>query len=238
MKKQIYFLLIWSSALTAKAQDAQIKSRIDSVSYLAGQNIAQSILKDFPEANVYLLVQGLSDALLQKPAQLNDPDNKCVMTYFQEKMAAIEQAEQAVDQEALAQEFESAKANREKGEAFLAANAKKEGVVVTASGLQYEIIKKGRGDNPKATSTVKVHYTGTTINGEVFDSSVERNEPVSFPLNAVIPGWTEGVQLMKVGAKYRFYIPQELAYGQNSPTALIPPYSVLIFDVQLLEIEK
>ncbi len=238
MKRQIYCFLFGSIALTAQAQDAQIKSRIDSVSYLAGQNIAQSVLKDFPEANVYLLVQGLSDALLQKPSLLTDPENKCVMSYFQEKMGAIEQAEQAVNQEALAQEIEAARINREKGEAFLVANAKKQGIKVTPSGLQYEVIKKGRGERPSATSTVKVHYTGTTINGEIFDSSVERNEPISFPLNAVIPGWTEGVQLMNVGAKYRFYIPQELAYGQNSPTALIPPYSVLIFEVQLLEIEK
>jgi FKBP-type peptidyl-prolyl cis-trans isomerase len=240
MRKQVYLILLGSLALQAQAQaqDAQIKSRIDSVSYLAGQNIAQSILKDFPEANVNLLVQGLSDALLQRPSVLQDPDNKCVMTYFQEKMGAIQQAEQAVDQEALAKEIEAARINREKGEAFLLENAKKDGIKATASGLQYEVIKKGRGEHPTASSTVKVHYTGTTINGEIFDSSVERNEPISFPLNAVIPGWTEGVQLMNVGAKYRFYIPQELAYGQNSPTALIPPYSVLIFEVQLLEIEK
>lgn len=238
MRKQVYLFLLGSLAHQAQAQDAQIKSRIDSVSYLAGQNIAQSVLKDFPEANVNLLVQGLSDALLQRPSILQDPDNKCVMTYFQEKMGAIQQAEQAVDQAALAQEIEAARINREKGEAFLLENAKKNGIKVTASGLQYEVIKKGRGEHPTASSTVKVHYTGTTINGEIFDSSVERNEPISFPLNAVIPGWTEGVQLMNVGAKYRFYIPQELAYGQNSPTALIPPYSVLIFEVQLLDIEK
>lgn len=238
MRKQVYLILLGSLALHAQAQDAQIKSRIDSVSYLAGQNIAQSVLKDFPEANVNLLVQGLSDALLQRPSVLQDPENKCVMSYFQEKMGAIQQAEQAVDQTALAQEIEAARINREKGEAFLLENAKKNGIKVTASGLQYEVIKKGRGEHPTANSTVKVHYTGTTINGEIFDSSVERNEPISFPLNAVIPGWTEGVQLMNVGAKYRFYIPQELAYGQNSPTALIPPYSVLIFEVQLLDIEK
>ena len=238
MRKQIYLILLGSYTLHAQAQDAQVKNRIDSVSYLAGQNIAQSILKDFPEANVNLLVQGLSDALLQRPSVLQDPDNKCVMTYFQEKMGAIQQAEQAVDEAALAQEIEAARINREKGEAFLLENAKKNGIKVTASGLQYEVLKKGRGENPKASSTVKVHYTGTTINGEIFDSSLERNEPISFPLNAVIPGWTEGVQLMNVGAKYRFYIPQELAYGQNSPTALIPPYSVLIFEVQLLDIEK
>ena len=117
-------------------------------------------------------------------------------------------------------------------------NAKKKEIQTTASGLQYEVLKKGRGATPTASSTVKVHYTGTNIDGQVFDSSVERKEPISFPLNAVIPGWTEGVQLMKVGAKYRFYIPQELAYGPGSPTALIPPYSVLIFEVELLDIEK
>lgn len=241
MKKLTFTLLFGALYANAQAQEAQtpiIKSRIDSVSYLAGQNIAQSVLKDFPEVNVSLLVQGLSDALMQRPGVLQDPENKCVMAYFQEKMQAVQEAEQAVDQAAMAQEIKAARVNREKGEAFLVANAKKDGIQVTASGLQYEVLKKGRGAQPKATSTVKVHYTGTTINGEVFDSSVERNEPVSFPLNAVIPGWTEGVQLMKVGAKYRFYIPQELAYGQNSPTALIPPFSVLIFEVQLLEIEK
>ncbi len=225
-------------AAQIQAQTPQISSRIDSVSYLAGQNIAQSVLKDFPEANVSLLLQGLSDAMMQRPSLLQDPTNQCVMSYFQEKMQALQQAEDAVNQEALAAEKEAGRANREKGEAFLLENAKKKGIEVTASGLQYEVIKKGRGSKPTASSTVKVHYTGTNLNGEVFDSSVERNEPISFPLNAVIPGWTEGVQLMNVGAKYRFYIPQELAYGPSSPTPLIAPYSVLVFEVELLDIEK
>jgi FKBP-type peptidyl-prolyl cis-trans isomerase len=138
----------------------------------------------------------------------------------------------------LAAEKEAGRVNREKGEAFLIENAKKKEIQVTASGLQYEVLKKGRGSKPTASSTVKVHYTGTNIDGQIFDSSVERKEPISFPLNAVIPGWTEGVQLMSVGSKYRFYIPQELAYGPGSPTELIPPYSVLIFEVELLDIEK
>lgn len=225
-------------ATQVNAQTPQVKSRIDSVSYLAGQNIAQSVLKDFPEANVALLLQGLSDAMMQRPSLLQDPANQCVMSYFQEKMQAVQQAEEAVNQDALAAEKEAGRANREKGEAFLLENAKKKDIQVTASGLQYEVLKKGRGSKPTASSTVKVHYTGTTINGEIFDSSVERKEPISFPLNAVIPGWTEGVQLMSIGAKYRFYIPQEMAYGPGSPTELIPPYSVLIFEVKLLDIEK
>lgn len=236
--KKILFPLSILFAVQAHAQAPQVNSRIDSVSYLAGQNIAQSVLKDFPEANVALLLQGLSDAMMKRESLLQDPSNQCVMSYFQEKMKAIESAEQAVNQEALAAEKEAGRVNREKGEAYLIENAKKKNIQVTASGLQYEVLKKGKGQKPTASSTVKVHYTGTNIDGQIFDSSVERKEPISFPLNAVIPGWTEGVQLMNVGAKYRFYIPQELAYGPGSPTELIPPYSVLIFEVELLDIEK
>ena len=238
MKKTFLPLIVLSLALQVQAQTPQINSRIDSVSYLAGQNIAQSVLNDFPEANVELLLQGLGDALMNHPSLLQDPTNQCVMSYFQEKMQAIQQAEEALNQEARAVEMESGRINRESGEAFLMENAKRKEIQVTASGLQYEILKKGRGSKPTANSTVKVHYTGTNIDGAVFDSSVERKEPISFPLNAVIPGWTEGVQLMNVGSKYRFYIPQELAYGPSSPTELIPPYSVLIFEVELLDIEK
>lgn len=237
MKK--YFLPL-SVLLVAhyNAQTPQVVNRIDSVSYLAGQNIAQSVLKDFPEANVELLVLGLSDAMMKRESLLQDPSNQCVMSYFQEKMQAIQAVEEAANKEAIAAVQEAGRDNREKGEAFLLENAKKKDIQVTASGLQYEVLKKGRGAKPSASSTVKVHYTGTTINGEIFDSSVERKEPISFPLNAVIPGWTEGVQLMSVGSKYRFYIPQELAYGPSSPTELIPPFSVLIFEVELLDIEK
>ena len=234
-----YFLPLSVLLVTQfNAQMPKVNTRIDSVSYLAGQNIAQSVLKDFPEANVELLLLGLSDAMMQRQSLVQDPNNQCVMSYFQDKMQAIQEAEEAGNQEALAAAQEEGRANREKGEAFLLENAKKKDIQVTASGLQYEVLKKGRGDKPSASSTVKVHYTGTTINGEIFDSSVERKEPISFPLNAVIPGWTEGVQLMSVGSKYRFYIPQQLAYGPGSPTELIPPFSVLIFEVELLDIEK
>lgn len=128
------------------------------------------------------------------------------------------------------------KANLEAGEAFLAENAKKEGVKTTPSGLQYEVITAGDGPKPKATDEVTVHYHGTLIDGTVFDSSVERGEPTSFPLNRVIPGWTEGVQLMPQGAKYKFFIPYDLAYGERSTGPHIKPYSALVFEVELLEI--
>ena len=126
---------------------------------------------------------------------------------------------------------------KEDGEAFLVANKEREGVKVTDSGLQYEVIKMGKGKKPAATDRVKVHYHGTLIDGTVFDSSVERGEPIVFGLNQVIPGWTEGVQLMPVGSKFKFYIPQELGYGAQSAGS-IPPYSTLIFEVELLGIEK
>jgi FKBP-type peptidyl-prolyl cis-trans isomerase FklB len=129
------------------------------------------------------------------------------------------------------------KENKLSGELFLKENAKKAGVVTTASGLQYEVIKEGNGAKPVATDKVKVHYHGTFVNGEKFDSSVERNEPAEFVLNEVIKGWTEGVQLMSVGSKYKFYVPQELAYG-NQERGNIKPYSTLIFEVELLGIVK
>jgi FKBP-type peptidyl-prolyl cis-trans isomerase len=127
--------------------------------------------------------------------------------------------------------------NKAKGETFLAGNAKKPNIVTTASGLQYEVLTKGTGTkSPSATDIVKVNYKGTTIDGTEFDSSYKRGEPIEFPLNQVIKGWTEGVQLMTTGAKYRFYIPSELAYGENAPGS-IGPNQVLIFDVELLEIK-
>jgi len=128
------------------------------------------------------------------------------------------------------------KVNMEAGETFLAENAKKEGVKTTASGLQYLVITAGDGAKPKATDEVSVHYHGTLIDGTVFDSSVERGEPATFPLNRVIPGWTEGVQLMPKGAKYRFFIPNDLAYAERGAGADIKPFSALVFEVELLEI--
>ena len=202
-------------------------TKVDSVSYLVGMNIGASIMKDFSEANVSLLIKGLQDAMTKQAPMCSDPGNEMLNNFFQQKQQAIQ-----------AQEEMNNMAYKQVGEEFLAKNAKKSGVKVTASGLQYEVLKEGKGEHPVATSKVKVHYHGTTPEGVVFDSSVERGEPISFGLDQVIKGWTEGVQLMKVGAKYRFYIPQELAYGPSSPSPTIKPYMPLVFEVELIEIEK
>jgi len=151
---------------------------------------------------------------------------------------AFMQRKQKEQEEQLAKMTADGEANKEASEKFLAANMQRDGIKNTQSGLQYEVINPASGDKPKATDTVKVHYRGTLIDGTEFDSSIARGEPATFPLNRVIPGWTEGVQLMNVGSKYRFYVPAALAYGSRGAGPKIGPNSTLIFEVELLEIVK
>jgi len=194
-----------------------------------GQNIksqeAQGLIGEPSLATDFELIkQGFVNGLLNFTEQM---DGTQAGEYIQKTMEAIKELRM---QEEYGQ-------NKEDGEKFLAANALREGVKVTESGLQYEVIKMGKGKKPSATDRVKVHYHGTLIDGTVFDSSVDRGEPITFGLNQVIKGWTEGVQLMPVGSKFKFYIPQELGYGAQNAGS-IPPYSALIFEVELLSIEK
>ena len=168
----------------------------------------------------------MNDILQGNALKLNpDEANSLLNNFFTE-----------LEKEQNAKNAEAGKAAKSEGEKFLAENAKKPGVVVTASGLQYEVLNEGTGRSPKATDTVRCHYHGTLIDGTVFDSSYQRNQPADFGLNQVIAGWTEGVQLMKEGAKYRFYLPYDLAYGEHGAGASIPPYAALIFDVELLKV--
>jgi FKBP-type peptidyl-prolyl cis-trans isomerase FklB len=182
--------------------------------------IAGNVTNDLPEANKEMILKGISDKLYGKPVLLSDPSNSVVNRFFKKK-----------------QESQHGE-NKLAGEKFLLQNKIDPSISVTPSGLQYKVITMGTGEKPSSTTRVKVHYHGTTIEGKVFDSSVNRGEPATFGLNQVIPGWTEGLQLMPVGSKFRFYIPQELAYGANAPSQEIKPYSVLIFDVELLSIEQ
>ena len=150
----------------------------------------------------------------------------------------LEEAQTLINEYLQNLETEATKAAKEAGEKFLADNKTREGVKVTASGLQYVVEKEGEGAQPTAEDEVTVHYTGRLLNGQVFDSSVQRGEPATFPLNRVIPGWTEGVQLMKEGAKYTFFIPSDLAYGPQGIPNAIPPHSTLIFEVELIKVIK
>lgn len=198
---------------------------VDSMSYALGVNVGTSFgndLKNIPggKSNIDLVIKGFTEAMRGDSTLMNSED---AQNYFREYLTK-------------AQEIEN-EAKKAEGEKFLAENKMKTGVAVTPSGLQYEVLTAGTGKKPSATDMVKVHYTGTTIDGHVFDSSVERGEPVEFGLNQVIPGWSEGVQLMPVGSKYKLFIPYNLAYGeQGIPQANIPPFAPLIFEVELLEI--
>ncbi len=199
----------------------EIKNELDSVSYSLGIAIGQTLKSaGIQEINEKLFNLAISDVLSGKETLISSQQTNNIIQAYVMKMRG-----------------ELAKRNLEEGRKFLAENSKKEGIVTLPSGLQYKIIKEGSGDSPTIKDKVTCHYQGSLINGKVFDSSYERGEPVQFPLNGVIQGWTEALQLMKPGAKWILYIPSELAYGeQNVPG--IEPNSVLIFEVELLSVEK
>lgn len=201
---------------------------MNKLSYALGLTVGQQLesmgIKD--TLVIEDLASGISDMLNHNGYKLEPEEAQQVLNEFFSEMQAKEQAAKA----------EASKAVKEAGEKFLAENAKKEGVVVTASGLQYQVITEGTGKQPSATDVVRCHYEGTLIDGTVFDSSYKRGEPADFGLNQVIAGWTEGVALMKEGAKYRFFIPYQLAYGERGAGQMIPPCAALIFDVELIKV--
>ena len=192
------------------------------ISYALGMSMKGN-LEELP---IKIDVESFITAIKDEEPALKLEEYHQYIKKFQQK---VEQA----GQQAIAKAAES---NKKAGAEFLAENAKKEGVKVTASGLQYRVITEGSGDKPVASSKVKVHYTGKLLDGTVFDSSVQRGEPIDFALNQVIPGWTEGVQLMTPGSKYEFYIPSDLAYGDRGAGNAIPPGAALIFEVELLAV--
>ncbi|MBT6287813.1 MAG: FKBP-type peptidyl-prolyl cis-trans isomerase [Oceanospirillales bacterium] len=223
--KSLFRGALIASLLATPALANEPSTDLEKLSYSLGIILGERIQNDFGDLDPNFVLEGLKDSKDPNSWKLDRPAINQAVQDAQTRIRA--QQEQQV--EAMAE------ANLKSGEAFLAENAKKDGVTVTASGLQYRVITEGAGDAPKATDTVKVHYEGRLISGDVFDSSIARGEPVSFPLNGVIPGWSEGVQLMKVGSKFEFTIPSALAYGPSG-TGPIPPNSVLVFDVELLEI--
>lgn len=206
---------------------ASLKTQLDSVSYAVGLNLGAQTLQDSIILNGDAILAGLRDAKDTTKALLNSAQIQQVMMAFQQKVMADKARRDSI----------SALTNLSAGEKFLAENKSKPGVQTLPSGVQYKVIKDGTGAMPAATDTVVVHYTGTLIDGKVFDSSVERKEPVTFALNTVIPGWTEALQKMKVGSKWQIFIPSNLAYGPQA-AGQIPGNSTLIFDVELLDIKK
>lgn len=193
---------------------------IQKISYALGFQVSQQTP---PEVDTSLFAEGMHDGQAKKKPRFTE----------QELSAALAAYQQQAQKKALAKQQETAKSN----DTFLSENAKKQGVVTTPSGLQYQVLKQGTGKQPTATSSVTVHYEGKLVNGTVFDSSIARKEPATFPLNQVIAGWTEGLQLMKEGSEYRFFIPAKLGYGEQDMGS-IPPNSTLIFDVTLIKVNS
>jgi FKBP-type peptidyl-prolyl cis-trans isomerase len=209
-----------------EARKTSLDTEIERASYAYGMDVAASMERSGLELDIDAFVQGFRDTLTGETPLLGNAEKMQVMQDFAEKMREKQMAEaEAV-----------AGSNLTEGAAFLEANKNAEGVMVTDSGLQYIMLEEGTGPRPSATSRVKVHYTGTLIDGTKFDSSYDRGQPAEFPLNGVIPAWTEGVQLMKEGGKIKIFAPPEIAYGERGAPPVIGPNATLIFEIELLEI--
>ncbi|MES2682810.1 MAG: FKBP-type peptidyl-prolyl cis-trans isomerase [Pseudomonadota bacterium] len=203
-----------------------LKTDAQKFGYAIGVDLAKSLKPVKDDVDIKALEAGLDAVMAGGEPVLDDATREQIKNSVAEKLQKKQLEERTA----------SATKAKGEGEAFLAENGKKAGVKTTATGLQYEVLTEGTGESPKATDTVTVHYKGTLINGETFDSSYDRGQPVSFPLQNVIPGWTEGLQLMKPGAKYKFVIPSALAYGERGAGAKIGPNSTLVFEVELLNL--
>lgn len=216
------------AAGAADDKGTQLKDNKDKVSYSIGVDIGKSIQKQNIEINPEIFLKGLKDGIADKAALMTDEDIRKTLLSLQTEMLEKQKTQMK----------EMATKNETDGQKFLAENKKRKDVVTLSDGLQYRIIKDGTGDSPKATDVVTTHYRGKLINGTEFDSSYTRGEPVKFALNNVIPGWTEALQLMKPGAKWELFIPAKLAYGEHGVGQLIGPNATLIFEVELLNVEK
>jgi FKBP-type peptidyl-prolyl cis-trans isomerase len=210
-----------------QAAPLTLTTQKDKVSYAIGMNLGQGMKKDSLEIDPNILAQGLKDTMTGSKPLMTEEEAKTVMTDLRNEMIKKQQAQ--------AQRIGDA--NKAAGQQFLAANKAKEGVVTLPSGLQYKVLKEGTGPKPAATDTVVCNYRGTLVDGTEFDSSYKTGKPASFPVNHVIKGWTEALQLMPVGSKWQLFIPSDLAYGERSPGAEIGPNSTLVFEIDLLSIQ-
>lgn len=225
----VVIALLAGSCANSSLKSAKLKSKEDSLSYAFGIVNYNALKADSLLLDPVIVAKAMLDGKEEKALMTDDIARSFIMVFINQREAA-----KAEKQAELNKEMYSA--SIAENQAFLASNKDKAGVTVTASGLQYEVIKMGTGPKPTAESTVKVHYVGTLIDGTEFDSSIKRNEPAQFPVTGVIPGWTEALQLMPVGSKFKLYLPESIAYGANGAGEVIKPYSTLIFEVELLEI--
>ena len=223
--------IISASCSKNSISNAKIKTRVDSLSYAFGIVNFNALQTDSLQLNPSIVAKAMLDGENGKPIMTDDIARGIIMDFVNQRQAEME-ARQAEQDKILYKDYIT------ENESFLAGNKNKEGIIVTPSGLQYEVIKMGNGPKPTMSSTVKVHYTGTLIDGTEFDSSIKRNEPTEFPVAGIIPGWSEALQLMPVGSKFRLFIPENLAYGANQAGEIIKPFSTLIFEVELLEITE
>ena len=219
------------SCAQSSIKSAKMKTSADSLSYAFGTNIYNSLAADSLSLDPSLVAKAMMDGKEGKAEMTEEAARSIIMKFVNSREAQKTKKQEEMNKVTY-------KDYIEKNEAFLAKNKEKAGVTVTPSGLQYEVIKMGTGPKPTAQNTVKVHYVGTLIDGTEFDSSIKRNQPAQFPVSGVIPGWTEALQLMPVGSKFKLVIPQSIAYGARGAGEAIKPFSTLLFEVELLEIVK
>jgi FKBP-type peptidyl-prolyl cis-trans isomerase FklB len=224
VKLTVFLGILFLVSQVDAQENLVLKSQKDKVSYIVGLDIGTNLKKQSIDIDTAILAKGLKDALSGTKPLLTDQEIQETMVAFQKEM--------------MAKQAEVGKKNKAEGEAFLSENKKKEGVKTLPSGLQYKVMKAGTGKKPTSTDTVTTHYRGTLINGTEFDSSYKRGQPVSFPVSGVIPGWTEALQLMEVGAKWQLVVPSNLAYGEKGAGNVIGPNATLIFEVELLSIQE
>lgn len=229
MKKLIVIVVILSlfEGVVMAQKKVTPKTKKEKVSYSIGVNVGKNMKMQELDLDQKLLLQGIKDGLNDSKIVMSEKEIEETLNAFQQEMMSKVQAKQKIDRDK----------NKKEGDAFLAANKQKEGVVTLPSGLQYRILTNGTGPKPTAGDTVQCHYRGTLINGTEFDSSIKRGKPAEFPLGKVIKGWTEALQLMPVGSKWQLFIPSELAYGEHGAGQIIGPNATLIFEVELLSIK-
>jgi FKBP-type peptidyl-prolyl cis-trans isomerase len=221
--------LVLGSCSSSSLKNAKLKTKEDSLSYAFGIVNYNALTQDSLNLNPVVVAKAMLDGQDGKPLMEDEAARSFIMMFINERETVKAAQKAELDKEVY-------KESISQNEAFLATNKERPGVITTASGLQYEVIKMGTGPKPTAESTVKVHYVGTLIDGTEFDSSIKRGEPAQFPVSGVITGWTEALQLMPVGSKFKLFLPQSIAYGATGAGEIIKPYSTLLFEVELLEI--